>query len=210
VNIYFITNLNLTEKGIKMEQQLNRKSGQFVVPGEYLGVIEEFIPNSETYVENGRIYSKIIGHTLIDFLNKRISVYPLGKKTKIPKVGDIIFGQVANVQSQNALIRIFKMENKSFPVTFKGLLHVSDTKVSYVKSMFNICKPGDILRAQIISIKNSTFHLSTKEKELGVVYAFCSQCGDLLLKPKRQRSSCPKCKNIEKKKTALDYGKVII
>lgn len=193
-----------------MEQQPDRKSGQFVVPGEYLGVIEEFIPNSETYVENGIIYSKIIGHTLIDFLNKRISVYPLGKKTKIPKVGDIVFGQVSNVQTQNALVRIFKMGENYFPVTFKGLLHVSDAKVSYVKSMFNICKPGDILRAQIISNKNSAFHLSTKEKELGVLYAFCTQCGDLLLKTKRLIFHCQQCENTEKRKTALDYGKVII
>ena len=28
-------------------------SGQFVIPGEKLGVIEEFIPDVGTYVENG-------------------------------------------------------------------------------------------------------------------------------------------------------------
>ncbi|MBS7659300.1 hypothetical protein KEJ28_01220 [Candidatus Bathyarchaeota archaeon] len=33
-----------------------RNSGRFVLPGDLLGVIEEFIPNSGTYVENGNIY----------------------------------------------------------------------------------------------------------------------------------------------------------
>jgi exosome complex component CSL4 len=79
----------------------------------------------------------------------------------------------------------------------------------YVDSMFDVCKPGDILRAKVISEKNRVCHLFTKDKNLGVVYAFCSQCG-YTLELKRQTMVCPRCGKIEKRKTALDYGKEII
>ena len=54
-----------------------KSSGHLVVPGERLGVIEEFIPDSGTYVKDGVIFSKIVGRELLDLLNKRVSVYPL-------------------------------------------------------------------------------------------------------------------------------------
>ena len=43
-----------------------QKSGQLVLPGERLGVIEEFIPNSGTYTKDGIIYSKIVGTALME------------------------------------------------------------------------------------------------------------------------------------------------
>jgi len=185
------------------------KSGQFVLPGERLGVIEEFIPNSGTYVKSGVIYSKIVGRALLDFLNKRVSVYPLVHGAKIPRVGSIVLGQVSSVQSENAAVRIFKIGNKLLSGFFTGILHISDVQLRYVESMYDVCKPGDILRAKVISEKNRTYHLSTKDKNLGVVYAFCSQCG-YMLASKKQNMYCPRCGKIEKRKITIDYGKGIV
>ena len=64
-----------------------QKTGRLVVPGERLGVIEEFIPDAGTYVKDGVIYSKIVGRALVDLLNKRVSVYPLVNSELVPKVG---------------------------------------------------------------------------------------------------------------------------
>lgn len=186
-----------------------RESGRFVLPGEPLGVIEEFIPNAGTYVLDGVIHSKIVGRALIDFLNKRVSVYPIIHGAIIPKVGSIVLGQVSNVQTENAGVRIFKIGNKSLTGFFTGILHISDVQQTYVKSMFDVCKPGDIVRAKVISGKNRVYHLSTKDKELGVVYAFCSQCG-YMLELKRHIMRCLRCGKIEKRKIALDYGKGIL
>ncbi|MGC8895294.1 MAG: exosome complex RNA-binding protein Csl4 [Candidatus Bathyarchaeia archaeon] len=183
-----------------------RESGKFVLPGEPLGVIEEFIPDAGTYVKDGVIYSKTVGRALLDFLNKRVSVYPLIRAARIPKVGSIVLGQVSNVQTENASVRIFKIGDKPLSGFFSGILHVSDVQQTYVKSMFDVCKPGDIIRAKVISEKNRVYHLSTKDKELGVVYAFCSQCG-FMLELKRHIMRCARCGKIEKRKIALDYGK---
>jgi len=187
-------------------QSSRQKSGQFVLPGERLGVIEEFVPDAGTYVKEGVIYSRVIGRTLIDRLNKRVSVFPLIRGARVPKVGTIVLGQVSNVQTENAGVRIFKMGNEQLSGFFTGILHISDVQLKYVDSMFDVCKTGDIIRAGVISEKNKVYHLSTKEKDLGVVYAFCSQCG-CILEPKRHAMYCPRCGKIEKRKTALDYGK---
>ena len=187
-------------------QSSKRNSGQFILPGETLGVIEEFIPDTGTYVKDGVIHSKVVGRVLLDRLNRRASIYPLVHEARVPKVGSMVVGQVSSVQNQNANVRIFKIGNKNLSGVFTGLLHVSDVQPIYVNSMFDVCKPGDILRAEVISEKNRVYHLSTKDKGLGVVYAFCSQCG-YILELRRHRLQCPRCGKIEKRKTALDYGK---
>jgi exosome complex component CSL4 len=187
-----------------------RDSGQIVLPGEPLGVIEEFIPNAGTYVKDGVIYSKVVGRALIDYLNKRVSVFPITSGAKVPKVGSIVVGQVSNVQTQMAAIRIFKIGKHILSGFFTGLLHVADVHLRFVDSMFDVCKPGDIVRAKVISEKNRTYHLTTKDKSLGVIYAFCSKCGDVLEQRGRGGLQCLRCGNVEKRKTAIDYGKGII
>jgi len=186
-----------------------QKGDHLVLPGELLGVIEEFIPDAGTYVKEGIIYSEIIGRALLDFSNKRVSVYPLVPGAKVPKVGTVVLGQVSNAQTQNATVRIFQIDKKQLSGVFTGILHISDVQLRYVESMFDVCKPSDIIRAKVISEKNRTYHLSTKDKNLGVVYAFCSNCG-YALELKRQSMYCPRCRHIEKRKTALDYGKGIV
>jgi len=183
-----------------------QKSGHLVVPGERLGVIEEFIPDSGTYVKDGVIYSKIVGRSLVDLQNRRVSVYPAVEGVVVPKLSSTIVGQVGNSQSDNVLVRIFKVGNKRLSGDFGGILHISDVSDRYVNSMNEVCKPGDIIRAKVISEKNRIFHLSTNDKNLGVVDAFCSRCGNLL-EPERFELRCPKCGNIEKRKMAPDYGK---
>ena len=168
-----------------------QKSGHLVVPGERLGVIEEFIPDSGTYVKDGVIYSKIVGRALVDLLNKRVSVYPLVKGELIPKVSSTVVGQIGNAQSDNVLVKILKIENKRLSGEFGGILHISDVSDRYVDSMNDVCKPGDIVRAKVISAKNRIFHLSTNDKNLGIVYAFCSRCGTLL-EPQRYELHCSK------------------
>ncbi len=72
--------------------------------------------------------------------------------------------------------------------------------------MFDVCKPGDVVRAKVVSDKNRTFHLSIAERNLGVVYAFCSECG-YTLTLEENRLVCHKCGKMERKKIASDYEK---
>ena len=181
-------------------------SGKLVVPGERLGVIEEFIPDFGTYVKDGIIFSKVIGRALVDLISKKVSVYPLVSDTILPKISSIVIGQVGNAQSDNVLVKIFKVGSKALSGVVTGIFHISDVQERYVHSMSDVVKPGDIIRAKVISNKNKAYHLSTKDSGLGVLYAFCSRCSHIL-EPKRYDMRCPNCGNIERRKFALDYGK---
>src|SRR4030067_2529688 len=148
-----------------------QKSGYLVVPGDRLGVIEEFIPDSGTYVKDGVIYSKTVGRALMDLLNKRVSVYPLVEEAVVPKLGSTVVGQVGTAQSDHVLVRIFEVgTKKKLSGVFSGILHISDVSDRYIDSMNEVCKPGDIIRAKVISEKNQIFHLSTADKDSGVIH----------------------------------------
>jgi exosome complex component CSL4 len=193
-----------------MTSKLNeQKSGQLVVPGDRLGVIEEFSPDAGTFVTDGVIYSKVIGRVLIDLAHKRVTVHQLTHGAQVPFTGSTVVGQVSNAQNETAGVRIFEVGEDEVSGAFAGILHVSDVQMRYVDSMFDVCKAGDIIRAKVISEKNRTYHLSTKDRNLGVVYAFCSNCGGLL-EPRRQGMHCPKCGRVERRKLASDYGKGLI
>jgi len=183
-----------------------QKSGHLVMPGERLGVIEEFIPDSGTFVKEGVIYSKIVGRSLVDLQNRRVSVYPVVEGGVVPKLGSIVLGQIGNAQSDNVLVKIFKVGRKKISGTFGGILHVSDVSDRYIDLISDVCKPGDIVRAKVISEKNQVFHLSTNDKNLGVLHAFCSR-DSALLEQQRYDLKCPKCGNVERRKIAPDYGK---
>ena len=183
-------------------------SGQFVIPGEKLGVIEEFIPDVGTYVKDGNIYSSSMGFVLIDFINKKISVYPATHNVSIPRVGSIVTGYVTTVQNAFALVRIFRVGRKILSGSFTGVIHISDISRRYIDNIYDAVRLGDIVRAKVISDKNKIFHLTIKDENLGVIYAFCSQCGGNLIK--RRNLKCAVCGNTEKRKISVDYGKVII
>ena len=191
---------------LKAPEQKCGQSGHLVLPGERLGVIEEFIPDSGTYVKEGIIYSKIIGRSLCDLQTRKVSVYPVINGPVVPKVGTVVIGQVGNAQSDNVLVRIFKIGYKKLTGNFGGILHVSDVSDRYVNMISDVCKPGDILKAKVISEKNQIFHLSTNDKNLGVLHAFCSRDGTLL-EQQHYDLKCPKCGNIERRKIVPDYGK---
>jgi len=189
-----------------MATQSKRKSGQIVVPGDRLGVIEEFTPGPGTYESEGTIYSATTGRALMDLLNKQVSVFPKALETNVPHVGSVVLGQVSDVQSKQANVRIFQVGDRLLSGFFSGPLHIGDISPRYVESMYEACRAGDIVRARVISEKNRTFHLTTNEKDLGVLYAFCSRCGHSLVQ-KRFIMRCPECGNTERRKTAADYGK---
>ena len=183
-----------------------QKSGHLVLPGERLGVIEEFVPDAGTYVKDGVIFSKVVGRSLVDLQTRRVSVYPVSDRVVVPKVSTVVIGQIGNAQSDNVLVKIFRIGNKKLSGNFGGILHVSDVSDRYVDQISDVCKPGDIIRAKVISDKNQVFHLSMNDKGLGVLYGFCSRCSTLL-EQHGYDLKCPKDGNVETRKIAPDYGK---
>ena len=108
----------------------------------------------------------------MDLQTRRVSVYPVVDGVMVPKVSTVVIGQIGNAQSDNVLVKIFRIGNKKLSGNFGGILHVQDVSDRYVDQISDVCKPGDIVEAKVISDKNQVFHLSMNDKGLGVLYGF--------------------------------------
>lgn len=188
-----------------------RKIGQsteFVVPGERLGVIEEFVPGHDTHEENGVIYSGITGLARIDTVNKTVSIQRKVKKPLIPEEGSTVTSAVISVHDKVAQVSIIEINRRQVGTPFSGILHISSSSPRYERTMKEVCKTGDIVRAKVASTRNGILQLTTIGRELGVVRAYCSQCGHLLILRNRLLQ-CPSCERVEPRKLAEDYGRDI-
>jgi len=189
-----------------------RRQGMFVVPGDKVGVIEEFIPGPGTYVEDGDIRAANVGFLLLNLPEHKVSVFrPMRLRGAAcwPRPGAVVIGEVFETHSTYALVRIWMVGPKHLPGFFTGLIHKSNVGIR-VRDMYNACRPGDIVRAKVINTKNRICHLTLVNKRLGVVYAFCSSCGDILKARPDKKLICEACGSVELRKIASDYGEAIL
>ncbi|MCE8426205.1 MAG: exosome complex RNA-binding protein Csl4 [Candidatus Methanoperedens sp.] len=183
---------------------------KFILPGELIGTLEEFVAKSGTFVDKGNIYSAATGIIKTNAKDRSISVTPV---TKIPPhlvVGDIVIGQVTDVKDSVALVEIAGIKGKGereIVNAEQAAIHVSNVKDAYVKELYYEFAPFDIVKAKVLDLGN--MRLSTVNKDLGVMKAFCGNCRTVL-KKEENKLKCPKCKRIETRKIAQDYGTGII
>jgi len=113
---------------------------------------------------------------------------------------------VTYAQDKVAQVSINQINQAKVGTPFSGVLHISSSSPRYERTMKEVCKTGDIVRAKIVSAKNGIPLLTTIGRGLGVVRAYCSQCGQLLILRNRLLQ-CPSCGNVERRKIVEDYGK---
>jgi exosome complex component CSL4 len=184
---------------------IGRKNGTFVVPGDYVGVIEEFLPGRGTYIDDGNIHSSTTGNLLLDSNTRQISVSQKTKSRLLPKIGDLVLARITSIHTKNLNVKIFQIGNTLLHNTFDGIMHITDVSKRYVKTMLDAFQIGDIIRAKVISLTNREFHLSTQENELGVISAKCSFCGHKIT-VFQNCLRCPQCNKTKRRKMASDYG----
>lgn len=189
------------------EEELEK--GDFVLPGELIGTIEEFKPGEGTTVSVGDIYSLATGNVVIDRKARIVSVRPSTLTPNILKVGDVIYGKIIDVRESGAMVEIAGIEGKEDREIVNvrtGDIHVSNVRDSYVKRFSDEFRPSDIIRARVIDAER--MRLTTAEDSLGVVKAYCSNCrGELVLEGKKLK--CPACNMTEPRKISTEYGKGI-
>lgn len=183
-----------------------RRSGQFVTPGERLGVIEEFVPGKGTYVVGGAIYSQVTGHALVDLENRKISVFPKTKTPVVPKKGATVFAEVIQVQEKVASVKILKINETELVKPFSAILHVSFTSPDFLRSLHDAVRSGDIIVARVLGDENQPYQLTTADNELGVIQSSCSRCGGALTY-NRRTLACQRCGHFENRKVSDNYGK---
>ena len=179
-----------------------------VVPGDDICIIEEFLPGIGTYEDNGIVKSAFIGEVSIDMNLRVISVKPKVRIPILPSRGTVVYGVVAVVKDEYAIIRIIAEANgHKYQNVFTGLLHITQASEGFVKNLYEVLRVGDLIKAKVLN-DNPPYNLTIKEKKLGIVLAFCGRCGSILDKSNNDILKCPKCGNTEKRKLSMDYGKV--
>ena len=176
---------------------------QPVLPGDKLGVIEQYLPGAGTYEKDGIIYANFTGNARIDLKNKRVTVLPTTRVPPVPKEGSTVIASVIHASDKMATVNIWKINDKTIQIPFTAMLHISSSSPRYERNMSDVCKAGDIIRARVIEI-NRIPQLTTAGRGLGVVKAFCSKCG-ATLEFKNRRLQCPSCGNIERRRLAEDF-----
>ena len=161
--------------------------GDRVVPGDYLGEGTKFSRGSGTYEKGSGIFSELVGKVRVrveEAARERDSSKPekrvmsvVGKYSlnTIPSVGSVVMTRVFNVSERQAKVLIISVENRLLQEPLSGVIRKEDIRAVEKDSVnvFASFRPGDIVRARVISLGESHTHygLATDRNELGVIMA---------------------------------------
>ncbi|MHC1598277.1 MAG: exosome complex RNA-binding protein Csl4 [Candidatus Methanofastidiosia archaeon] len=185
------------------------KSGDFVIPGDVLGVGEVFMPGEGTYEDEGIIYSNVTGVVDLDMNKRKASVEA---KSNVPPVlieGDPVICEIVDLRSQMALVDLIAKcghEDRALTMSPKGRIYISQSSKHYVTNLQNEFRIGDLVRARVRDGRKSPIELSTIGDDMGVILALCTKCRTAM-KKKDGKLECPKCGSIESRNMSQDYGK---
>lgn len=192
--------------------EMEVKTGDFVMPGDFLATAEEFVPGEGAYEEEGNIYSSTVGVVLVDIRTKKISVFSKTKPPSHLKMGDVIIGRVEEVHDQYATVFIAARvgeENRELPPPRIGILHVSKVQVGFVKILSHMFRAGDIVKAKVLNAQPEIVQLTTIGRDLGVLIAYCSRCRTPLNRD-GSKLKCPNCGSVESRKLSTQYRQGVL
>ena len=159
--------------------------GDGVLPGDYLGSVSRFSQGLGTYEKGSGIYSELVGEVRFE---KPVEAAGAGTHTKpviyvagkyslntVPNVGSVVMTRVLNISERQAKVSIISVETLLLQEPLSGVIRREDVRAVEKDSVdvFASFRPGDIVRARVISLGESHSHygLSTDRNELGVIMA---------------------------------------
>ena len=183
------------------------KSGDFVMPGDVIGISEQFLPDEWTYDEGGYIKAAVLGKVDINNSNKSISVVPPNNPNLLG-IGDIVFGQITDVRGQRAMIDVQKAKNtdRGLALPYMAAIHISQVKQGYLDRLTEAFRIGDLIEAKVSKIMGDNLDLNTSDKECGVIKAMCTRCRAFMIPTeKKDELYCEVCNRNEKRKVSSEY-----
>lgn len=184
------------------------KSGDLVMPGDYLGIVEQYLPGEGTYDDDGNIKSSILGNANLDLKNRIVSVSPLTGTPILLKPGDEVYGQIADLRSQRAIVDIISKvdENRELALPYSASIHISQVENEYLDSLSDAFRIGDIIKCKVSRITGDNVDLNTEDESDGVIKAMCIRCRSYL-RPTNRRNEliCEKCGKKQRRKMSSEY-----
>src|SRR5579875_2843360 len=118
---------------------MGNKQKNVVVPGEEIGVIEEFTPLGLTYERDGRIRSMIVGEVKTNKNERSIEVIGKGLNAIFPLEHSVVEG----------IVEIYSINGKPVSSDLTGVLRSHERQD-------DLYKLGDLVRARVTSLTNRT------------------------------------------------------
>jgi exosome complex component CSL4 len=178
---------------------------KFVLPGDYLGAAEEYLPGHGTYENAGRIFASVVGTPAFDPRDKTVRVEAANGVPELHE-GDTVYARVEELKTAMAICTVLSGANRSrgIPGQPEGTVHISKAKDGYTETLSSEFAIGDILLAKVLQAHPS-IKLTTAAATLGVVAARCQVCHALLNVSARELV-CPRCGHVEHRKLAQGAG----
>jgi len=169
------------------------------IPGDKIGIIEEFESGKNTFEDGHNVRATVIGTVEIDKKSRIAQVQNI-RTSGIPEVDDVVIGTVAAVMSSMIAVSINYVNNIR---TKSNVECICQTRHFRKK---NIALLNDIVVLRIIAHKNGTIHASINEPEFGVLFTKCKKCGGPVI-PMRDAIKCTECNWIDERKLSNNFGK---
>jgi exosome complex component CSL4 len=179
-----------------------------------VALIEEFEGGKNTYITNGTIRSKAVGTRVYDF-KRRIVKINQKNSPMLPKIGDVLVGYIEMLFGSMISVRVLYINEKKSYAGFSAIASARTGGGSNNSGGWRergdrrgrtIFRVGDIIRGRVISLLNSTIHITIDEKEFGVLYTLCFNCGGDTVRV-HNSVKCIECGVYEERKLTHDYGK---
>jgi len=188
------------------------KNEKIVLPGDSIASTLEYLPSFGTYSDEDNIRSSSIGYPELIKTERVARVNILTKIPKIQQKGTYTYGVISNINDTKAMIDLISIDSNKFRLIAPGetaILRVENVRRGFVKSMRNEFKIGDIVKVKIINVSKTGVDLTTDEKELGVVKAYCSKCRSEMQRVDSFKVKCSNCGWVETRKLSSKYGEEI-
>lgn len=153
------------------------------LPGRVLGPITKFLPGPGTHVYAGQVVSSLMGHVSVSQpsqpsgpakrLNKltapdtsaqalpTVSVARHGRRREVlPDVNNIVLARVLRLMPRQAIVTIQQVGETVLQTEWQGVIRVQDVRATEKDKVkiHESFKPGDIVRAQVVSLKARGAH----------------------------------------------------
>ncbi len=197
-----------------------------VMPGDKIGVEEEFVAADNTYVDNdGSIRAAILGNVIKN--EGKISVVNEKHDIRRFKRGMFVLGRVSD-----DLRAVLFVKLDDIHVNGIEYMPLKDGKIVLIQRRppmgrdgggrdfhqrdggqreqkpVKPCSVGDVIIARIAYDDPEIYTLSLEDSDSGVVYAECQFCSTHLEPGSGPGAlECPACKNKEQRKVSTHYGK---
>ena len=189
---------------------MSKEDNKVILPGEHIASIEEFEGGKNTYLaSDGTVRAAALGTKVYDLKRRIVKIEPKNSPM-LPKIGDIIVGYVEMMFSTMVSIKVLYINDKRSDAGFSAIASArlgSRADIERRGDRRATFHNGDMVRGRVISLLNSTIHLTLAEKEYGLLYALCFMCGGDTVRTNESTIKCVECGAFENRKLAHDYGK---